>query len=99
LRAGAQRFPEAGLPVEQFLYWAKGGVGTEPSITLHHLVIQREPGGSIYIANKQLYASRYMDAGLLVLSLGSHCSTNAGRSISRGSKPSGPSYARSLPSF
>ena len=55
------------FPVEQFLYWAKGGVGAEPSITLHHLVIQREPGGSIYIADKQLYASRYIDAGLLVL--------------------------------
>ena len=63
-----ERFPAAsGLPVEQFLYWAKGGVGTEPSITLHHLVIQREPGGNIFIANKQLYASRYIDAGLLVL--------------------------------
>ena len=63
-----ERFPAtSSLPVEQFLYWAKGGVGAEPSITLHHLVIQREPGGGIYIANKQLYASRYMDAGLLVL--------------------------------
>jgi hypothetical protein len=65
-----ERFPEASLPVEQFLYWGKGGVGAEPSITLHHLVIQQEPGGSIYIADKQLYASRYMDAGLLVLWLG-----------------------------
>ena len=66
-----ERFPEApGLPIEEFLYWAKGGIGPEPSITLHHLVIHREPGGSIYIANKQLYASRYMDAGLLVLWLG-----------------------------
>ena len=66
-----ERFPEAqGLPVEQFLYWAKGGLGAEPSITLHHLVIHREPGGSIYIVNKQLYASRYVDAGLVVLWLG-----------------------------
>jgi hypothetical protein len=66
-----ERFPGApSLPVEQFLYWAKGGAGPEPSITLHHLVIQPEPGGSIYIANKQLYASRYVDAALLVLWLG-----------------------------
>jgi hypothetical protein len=66
-----ERYPEAaGLPVEEFLYWAKGGVGTEPSITLHHLVIQREAGGNVYIANKQLYASRYVDAALLVLWLG-----------------------------
>jgi hypothetical protein len=66
-----ERFPQAQAPsVEQFLYWAKGGVGPEPSITLNHLVIQREPGGSVYVANKQLYASRYVDAGLLVLWLG-----------------------------
>lgn len=66
-----ERFPEAqSLPVEQFLYWAKGGAGAEPSITLHHLVIHREPGGSIYLVNKQLYASRYVDAGVVVLWLG-----------------------------
>jgi hypothetical protein len=63
-----ERFPERpGLPVEEFLYWAKGGLGPEPAITLHHLVIQREPGGGVYVANKQLYASRYVDTGLLVL--------------------------------
>ena len=32
--------------------------------------MHRDPGGGIYIANKQLYASRYMDAALLVLWLG-----------------------------
>src|SRR5262249_35232147 len=66
-----ERFPMVQLPgVEDFLYWAKGGVGPEPSITLHHLVIYREPGGGIYVANTQLSASRYADAGLLVLWLG-----------------------------
>ena len=66
-----ERFPKAELPgVEQFLYWAKGGVGPEPSITLHHLVIHQTPAGDIYVADKQLYASRYADAGVLVLWLG-----------------------------
>jgi hypothetical protein len=66
-----ERFPKAHLAgVEEFLYWAKGGVGPDPAITLHHLVIRRDPAGGIYIANKQLYASRYMDAALLVLWLG-----------------------------
>jgi hypothetical protein len=66
-----ERFPKAKLSgVEELLYWAKGGLGPEPSITLHHLVIHREPGGGIYVADKQLYASRYVDAGLLVLWLG-----------------------------
>jgi hypothetical protein len=61
------RYPTAPtVPVEEFLYWAKGGLGPEPSITLHHLVIQRDRG-SVFVADKQLYASRYVDASLLVL--------------------------------
>lgn len=55
------------LPVEEFLYWAKGGLGTDPSITLHHLVIYRDPAGGIFVADKQLYASRYVDASMLIL--------------------------------
>jgi len=55
------------VPVEEFLYWAKGGLGTEPSITLHHLVIYRDAAGGIFVANKQLYASRYLDASMLIL--------------------------------
>lgn len=63
-----ERYPKAQLPgVEEFLYWAKGSVGPEPSITLHHLVIHRDGGGAVYVADKQLYASRYTDAALLVL--------------------------------
>jgi hypothetical protein len=66
-----ERFPKAQLPgVEQFLYWAKGGAGPDPSISLHHLVIHRDPGDGIYVVNKQLYASRYTDASVLVLWLG-----------------------------
>jgi hypothetical protein len=75
-----ERFPRTpGFPVEQFLYWAKGGAGPEPSITLHHLVIQREPGGSIYIANKQLYASRYVDAGFQPIDFASWKAPPVGR--------------------
>jgi len=63
-----ERYPAApSVPIEGFLYWAKGGVGPEPSITLHHLVIQRDQGSGIFIADKQLYASRYVDASLLML--------------------------------
>ena len=63
-----ERYPAAPtVPVEEFLYWAKGGLGPEPSITLHHLVIQRAQGNGIFIADKQLFASRYIDASLLVL--------------------------------
>jgi hypothetical protein len=66
-----ERFPRVEFPGrEQFLYWAKGGAGPEPSITLHHLVIYQDPTGNIYVADKQLYASRYTDASLLLLWLG-----------------------------
>jgi hypothetical protein len=68
LAAYLERYPRAPLDgVEEFLYWAKGSIGPEPSISLHHLVIHRDPGGGVYIADKQLYASRYTDTALLVL--------------------------------
>jgi len=65
-----EEFPSAKLPgSEQFLYWAKGNVGSEASISLHQLVIYRAPGGEVFLADKQLYASRYVDASLMVISL------------------------------
>ena len=67
LAAYLEQYPKVQLPgVEEFLYWAKGGLGPDPAITLHHLVIHRD-GGGVYIADKQLYASRYVDTGLLLL--------------------------------
>jgi hypothetical protein len=67
-----ERFPQAQLPGrEEFFYWAKGGAGPDPSITLNHLVITRDSTGGVSIANKQFYTSRYTDAALLVLSLAS----------------------------
>jgi hypothetical protein len=63
-------FPAAKLPgSEQFLYWAKASVGTDASITLRQMVVYHAPGGEVFIADKQLYASRYLDAGLVVMSL------------------------------
>jgi hypothetical protein len=71
LAAYLRDFPKTSLAgTEQFLYWAKGGVSPEPLVTLHQLVIHREAGGAIYVADKQLYASKYTDASLLVLWLG-----------------------------
>jgi hypothetical protein len=67
LAAYLEQYPKVQLPgVEEFLYWSKGGLGPDPAITLHHLVIHRD-GGGVYIADKQLYASRYVDTGLLLL--------------------------------
>lgn len=65
-----ERFPAAPLPAsEQFLYWAKGGAGPEASMTLHQVVIHRPQGGGVLVADKQLYASRYTDAALVVISM------------------------------
>ena len=63
-----EHFPTAQLAgVEQFLYWGKGRAGFEPSITLHHLLIHRDPGGGVYVVNKQLYSSRNTEAALLLV--------------------------------
>jgi hypothetical protein len=70
LAAYLEGFPTARLPEsEQFLYWAKGAFGPDASITLHQLIVYHAPGGEVFIADKQLYASRYVDAALTVISL------------------------------
>jgi hypothetical protein len=72
IAAYLEGFPSARLAgAEQFLYWGKGGAGPEASITLHQMVIYRAPGGEVWVADKQLYASRYVDAALTVVSLAS----------------------------
>ena len=64
------RFPNATLPnSDQLLYWAKGGAGPEASMTLHQLISYHEPGGTALVADKQLFASRYVDAALTIISL------------------------------
>jgi hypothetical protein len=70
LTAYLEGFPSARLPEsQQFLYWGKGGAGPDASISLHQLVIYQPTGGNAFIADKQLYASRYVDAALTVVSL------------------------------
>jgi hypothetical protein len=65
-----EQFPAATLPrAEQFLYWAKSDVTGEAMTSLHHLVVYHGPSGAAFIADKQLYASRYTDAALALISL------------------------------
>jgi len=65
-------FPTAQLPnSEQFLYWAKNAFGSDASMSLHQMVIYNAPSGAVMIADKLLYASRYTDAGLVVISMAS----------------------------
>jgi hypothetical protein len=70
LTAYLEQFPNAQPPgSEQFLYWGKGGAGPDASISLHQVIIYTAPGGEIFVADKQLFASRYLDAGLVIISL------------------------------
>ncbi len=55
--------------IEQFLYWAKSAAGSEASTTLHQMVIYHAPGGDVIVVDKQLYASRYVDAALTTVSM------------------------------
>lgn len=65
-------YPMAKLPnSEQFLYWAKNAFGSDASISLHQMVIYTAPSGAAVVADKLLYASRYTDAGLVVISMAS----------------------------
>jgi len=67
-----ENFPKASLPdAEQFLYWAQGGSGPDASISLHQVIISNPPGGVVLIADKQIYASRYTDAALTIITLAS----------------------------
>jgi len=72
LTAYLEKFPDSRPPAaDQFLYWGKGGAGPEASLTLHQVVIYPAPGGESFVVDKQLFASRYVDAGLVVISVAS----------------------------
>jgi hypothetical protein len=65
-----QQFPSATLTsVEQRLYWSTMPVGKASIVSLHHLVMYHPTASDIVIADKTIYASRYFDVGVLVISL------------------------------
>jgi hypothetical protein len=58
----------AGRPTdaEDRFYWTRESGSRQPVTTLHHVVLQRLPDKSLRLADKQFYASRDLDAALLV---------------------------------
>jgi hypothetical protein len=58
----------AGKPagVEERFYWTRDPVGSAPALTLHHVVLQELPDGRVLVADKQFYASREIETGLLL---------------------------------
>jgi hypothetical protein len=64
------RYPAATLPsADQLFYWAATPTGNVSIISLHHLVVYKPRPGEIWIVDKNLYASRYFDVGVLVIGL------------------------------
>jgi hypothetical protein len=72
LAAYLEGFPSVKLAgARSFLYWAKSALGPDASISLHQLVIYDAPGGDVFVTDKQLYASRYVDSMVTVVLLAS----------------------------
>ncbi len=64
------RYPAASLPAsEQLFYWAATPTGSVSIISLHHLIVYKPHPNEIWIADKNIYASRYFDTGVLVIAL------------------------------
>ena len=60
-------YPQAKLPGSQdFLYWEKIDFGQEPTVRVNHVIMYPNSKGPVtfYVANKQLYASRYIRVAL-----------------------------------
>ena len=62
-------YPKTALAnVDQFVYWATAP--DEPTIlSVHHLAVYHPPGREVWIADKTIYATRYIDAGILAIAL------------------------------
>jgi hypothetical protein len=54
----------AGL--EDRFYWTRDAVGRKPVFTLHHVAIQELADGRVLVADKQFYATREIDAALVI---------------------------------
>ena len=52
--------------VENRFYWTRETTGRNPVLTLHHVALQEFPDGRVLVADKQFYASRQIDAALLI---------------------------------
>jgi hypothetical protein len=63
-------FPAAKLPVaDQIFYWSAMPARSGSILSVHHLVVYRPVPSDVWIVDKNVYASRYFDAGILVIGL------------------------------
>jgi hypothetical protein len=62
-----EEYPEKRpADVDDRFYWTRESTHKTPVLTLHHVVLERLPDKSLRLADKQFYASRDIDAALLV---------------------------------
>ena len=65
-----EKYPSASLTgSEQLFYWSSTTARDVPIIGLHHLIVYKPRPGVIWIVDKNVYASRYFDTGVLVIGL------------------------------
>jgi len=70
LVAYLEGYPSATLPgADQLFYWSSVTAGSDAILSLHHLVVYRRGTNEVWVADKSLYASRFIDAGLLAIGL------------------------------
>jgi hypothetical protein len=63
-----ETFPKNAPPdVESRFYWTRDKAMRKPALTLHHVVLQQLPEGRVLVADKQFYASRDIDAALVLV--------------------------------
>jgi hypothetical protein len=62
-----ESYPQsAPAGTESRFYWTRDEMSGKPALTLHHVLLQELPGGRVLAADKQFYASREIDAGLMI---------------------------------
>lgn len=63
-------FPASRPPtVEQQFYWSAMPAGSATILSVHHLMVYRPSANQVWIADKNVYASRYFDAGVVAIAL------------------------------
>jgi hypothetical protein len=62
-----ETYPKARpAKAESRFYWTRDKIGAKPSLTLHHVVVEEFADGRVLVADKQFYASRQVDAALMI---------------------------------
>jgi hypothetical protein len=65
-----ERYPKATLPnADQLFYWSISPASSTQIVSLHHLTVYKPRPDETWIADRNFYASRYFDAGALVVGL------------------------------